>query len=169
MTTKTIAGMLATMWGLSTILTIIIVAIVPVDIVWPLVVVVWHPSIFPFILVPRLTSAVSVIVANAFLQYKITISNRKAKENERLGNEEEIKKSKKLLRELRAQAKSTITLFIVGGIDVLANMLLPGVYAAIDTVAGPSKLYLIQFLTYPIEFCIRLSHPLLYGLYMKKI
>ena len=169
MTTKAVAGMLATMWGLSTILTIIIIAIVPVDIVWPLGSVFWHPRIYPFMIVPRLTSAVSVIVANAFLKYKITISNRKAKENERLGNEEEVKKSKKLLRELRAQAKSTITLFIVGGIDVVANMLLPGVYAAIDTVAGPSRIYLIQFLTYPIEVCVILSHPLLYGLYMKKI
>ena len=94
MTTKAVAGMLATMWGLSAILTIIIVLIVPVDIVWPLALVVWHPRIYPFMIVPRLTSAVSVIVTNAFLQYKITISNRKAKENERLGNEEEVKSPK---------------------------------------------------------------------------
>ena len=48
-------------------------------------------------------------------------------------------------------------------------MLLPGVYAAIDTWAGSNNIYLIQFLTYPIEVCIILSHPLLYGFYMKKI
>ena len=71
-----------------------------------------------------------------------------------MGNEEEVKKFEKLLQELRAQVKATITLFLVGGIDILANMLLPGVYAAIDTWAGSNNIYLIQFLTYPIEVCI---------------
>ena len=32
----------------------------------------------------------------------MTISNRRVKENERLGNEEEVKKSKKLVQEVRA-------------------------------------------------------------------
>ena len=112
---------------------------------------------------------VSIIAANTFLQYKITKSNRKAKENQRLGNKEEVKKFEKLLQELQAQIKATITLFLVGGIDILANMLLPGVYAAIDTWVGSNNIYIIQFLTYPIEVCIILSHPLLYGFYMKKI
>ena len=169
MTTKAVAGMLATMWGLSAIVTIVIIVVVPVDIVWPLALVVWHPRIYPFMIVPRLTSVVSIIAANTFLRYKITKSNRKAKENQRLGNEEEVKKFEKLLQELRAQIKATITLFLVDGIDILANMLLPGIYAAIDTWAGPSNIYLIQFLTYPIEVCIILSHTLLYGFYMKKI
>lgn len=89
MTTKAVAGMLATMWELSAIVTIVIIAVIPVDIVWPLALVVWHSRIYPFMIVPRLTSVVSIIAVNTFLQYKITKSNRKAKENQRLGNEEE--------------------------------------------------------------------------------
>ena len=46
-TTKAVAGMVATMWGMSAIVTIVIIVVVPVDIVWPLALVVWHPRILP--------------------------------------------------------------------------------------------------------------------------
>ena len=46
-----------------------------------------------------------------------------AKENQRLGNEEEAKIQNKLLQEIQAQAKATITLFLVGGIDVVTHVL----------------------------------------------
>ena len=90
--------------------------------------VVWHTRIFPFLIVVQLTSTVSIIVPNAFLHYKITLLNRKAKENERLGNEEDEKKFKRLHQELQSQVKATITLFLVCGIDVVANILLPVTY-----------------------------------------
>ena len=169
MTTKRVARMLAIMWGSSAILIIIIVAVVPIEIVWPLALVVWHARIFPFMIVVRLLSSVSIIVPNVVLQYKITLSNRKAEENKRLGNEEEVKKFKRLHRELRSQAKATITLFLVGGIDVLANILLPIFYGIFFAIAGPASIYAFRFLTYPLEVGVSLSHPLLYGLYMKKI
>ena len=66
---------------------------------------------------------ICIVAANSFLKYKITLSNRKAAENQRLGNEEEVKKFKDLLQEVRAQVKANITLFLVGGIDVIANIL----------------------------------------------
>ena len=166
---KTVACMLAAMWGLSAILTVIITITVPVDILWPLGVVYWDfTTIFPYIVIPRLISAISIMVANILLQHKITISNRKAKENERLGNEE--KGSKKLLEVFRAQAKATTVLFLVGGIDVMADILLPVMYAVINTVVEPNKLiYTGPFLIYPIEMGVTLSQILAYGLYMKKI
>ena len=170
MTTKTVAGMLAAMWGLSTILTIIITVIVPVEIVWPLGLTRWHYTIFPIVVIPRLTSTVFIIVANVFLQYKITITNRKARENRRLGNEEEAKRFTKLVQVFQTQVKATITLFLVGGVDVIANIMIPVMYAVIYVSVEPNKIiYFEQFLMYPIQFCLLLSHPVLYGLYMKKI
>ena len=79
------------------------------------------------------------MAANSFLQYKITISNRKAAENQRLGNEEVMKNLKNLLQEVRKQAKATITLFLVGGIDVIANILKITTYVLIETLVELSK------------------------------
>ena len=113
-TTKTVAIMLAAMWGLSTILTIIIMIIVPRDIVWPLGIMLFHQKIYPILVVPQSISIICIMAANSFLQYKITVSNRKAAENQRLGNEGEAKNFKTQLLEVQAQAKATITLFLVG-------------------------------------------------------
>ena len=73
----------------SLILTIMGTILVPVDIEWPLATINAHITAIPFFAVPRLASAVCIIVANVFLYYHVSISNRKAKENERLGNEDE--------------------------------------------------------------------------------
>ena len=171
MTTKTVAGMLAVMWGTAAILAAVMIVTEPIDISWPQALVVYHYTSLPFFAVPRLTLIVSIVIANVFLQYKITISNRRFKENERLGNEEAVKKSKKLVQEVRAQAKTTITLFVVGGIDIVASILLPIVYVIIGILVyvEPDNYDIFQLLIHPLEACVLLSHPLLYGFYMKKI
>ena len=79
------------------------------------------------------------MAANSFLYYQVTISNRKAEENQRLGNEEQVKKFKKFLKEIRAQAKPTMTLFLVGGIDILADVLLIFTYALINISLESNK------------------------------
>ena len=169
MTTKTAIGILAVMWGLLFILTIIITFTVPVNIVWSLAVVGYHCIIIPFFAIPRLTSNIFVTAANVFLLYKVIESNRKAKENERLGNEEE-KESRKLVNLLRAQVKPTITLLFIGGIDVIGNMLIVTVYTIIGVLVQPSaRIYLEQFLMFPMIVSLLVAHPLVYGLYMKKI
>ena len=89
MTTKTIATMLAVMLGASATMNIMITAFIPFDIVWSLALIHWHPIFHAIVAVPRLISIVCIVAANGFLQYKITVSNRKAEENQRLGNEEE--------------------------------------------------------------------------------
>ena len=157
------------MWGTAAILATIIIATKPIDIIWPQALVLYHHESIPFFAVPRLALIVSVVVVNVFLQYKITISNRKVKENERLGNEEEVKKSKKLLKEVQAQVKTTIAVFVVGGIDIIATILLSIVYVLIGILVEPDNYYIFQLLTQPLEACVLLSHPLLYGFYMKKI
>ena len=170
MTTKTVATILATMWGLSTIMAITITIIVPIDIAWPLALVDWHPTYAPFIMISRLTSSIFIIIANLFLYYKVTISNRKARENERLGNEAEATKFKKLTQTLKAQTKLTITLLMVGGIDVIANIMIPVLHVIISLTVQPhAKVFVEQFFLYPLKACLLLSHPLVYGLYMKKI
>ena len=81
-----------------------------------------------------------------------------------------MKRSKNQLQEVRAQAKATITLFIVGGIDVIANILQTVLFLAIDALADPNnRVYLLLFSYILIESCFHLSRPLVYGLYINKI
>lgn len=169
LTTKRVIGILVAMWGLSLILTITIAIIVPVDIVWT-VGPAYHGSISPFFILCRLTATVCIIVANVFLLYKVVISNRKAKENEKLGNEEEANRFQKLVQLLCAQAKPTTTLLLVGGIDVIGNILLSFINIMIIRVVEPNvAIYLYHFFFYPLITALLLSHSLTYGLYMKKI
>ena len=86
MTNKTVARMLAVMWGTAAILATIMIATGLLDIDWPQAQIYYHRIASLFVIVPRAILIVTIIAANIFLQYKITISNRKAKENERLGN-----------------------------------------------------------------------------------
>ena len=86
MTNKTVARMLAIMWGTAAILAKIMIATGLLDIDWPQAQIYYHRIASLFVIVPRAILIVTIIAANIFLQYKITISNRKAKENERLGN-----------------------------------------------------------------------------------
>lgn len=170
MTFKTAASILAAMWGLSAILSTAIIIIVPIDIVWPLALVDWDIPYVPFIVTLRITSTVFIIVTIIFLQYKVTIANRKARENARLGNEEEAKRFRKLAQLLKAQAKATMTLFLMGGIDVIGNILIPTLYVVIGLSVTPlTKVYIEQFFLYPLRAALLLSHSLIYGLYMKKI
>ena len=100
----------------------------------------------------------------SFSNIKLLYQTEKLKRmNERLGNEEEAKRFQKLVKLLCAQVKPTITLLLVGGIDVIGNVFISFMYAAIDVSVEPSKnIYLKQFLMIPLV-------PLVYGLYMKKI
>ena len=102
-----------------------------------------------------------IIVANFFLYYKVYESNRKAKENEQLENEQL----------LGMQMKPIITLLLVGGIDVIGNFLISFAYTLIKVSTEPNTIfYLEQVLMYPIIVSLLINHPLVYGLlYMKKI
>ena len=63
-----------------------------------------------------------------------------------------------------------ITFFLVGGIDVIDNILQTVTYAIIETsVESNKKLYVIVFTYQVMEACALLSQILLYGYYMKKI
>ena len=172
MTTKTVIGILAAIWGVSLILTIIIAIIAPLNIAWPLAATSYSPTSAPFILVSRLISAVLITVANVFVQYKVHVSNKKAKENQTLGNEqtEETKQLVKLAKLLRAQVKPTITLLLIGGIDIIGNLLITLVFVVtVSLLEYSERIYVRLLLVYPLSSFLLAAHPLVYGLYMKKI
>ena len=171
MTKKVVAGILAAVWGLSAILSVTIVFVGQYDIIWPLGVINFLiTTILPFTLFTRVTSTISIIAANVYLFHKVTESNRKIRENERLGCEEEAKRFTKLGQLFRSQSKATVSLLVVGGIDAIANVLIPIAHLVFSvSVDKTTNIYIRQFLMYPIESSLLLSHSLTYGIYMKKI
>ena len=78
MTTKRVIGILAAVFGLSLILTVALTIVVSVDLVWPLALAYYNSTAIPFFMVPRLTTAVFVIVANAFLYYEVYKSKQES-------------------------------------------------------------------------------------------
>ena len=154
MTTKVAVSMLVTFWGLSLSMAVIITITVQVNIVWPLGLVDTHYTLFPFIMIPRLLSAVFIVADNVFLQYKITQSNRKTEENETRGNEEEARRHKKVTQLLKAQTGTTMTLILIAGIDVIGNMLILLAHVIVTVSVGPSKeMYIKHFIFYPPLCC----------------
>ena len=147
MTTKTVIGILATVLGVSLILSVTSTIVVPADVMWPLALVHFNTYVRLLIILLRLTSAVFITIVNIFLYYQVWVSNRKAKENERLGNEEEAKKFEKLIQLLRMQMKPTITLLLVGGIDIIGNVLISFMFGIIRTFSTePNTSYYFAFL-----------------------
>ena len=71
MTNKIVACMLAAMWGMAAIVSIMIVALVPIDIDWSLAMIHLHPTFHAIVAVPRLTSIIYIVAANGILQYKL--------------------------------------------------------------------------------------------------
>ena len=63
-----------------------------------------------------------------------------------------------------------MTLFIVGGIDVIANILQTVIYLVIEaSVESSIKMYLLLFSYSLIETCFNLSQTMVYDLYMRRI
>lgn len=170
MTTKTAAGILALMWGLSAILALTVIIIEPINVVWSLGLINWRNLVHALGIIPRLTSAVFAVAANIFLQYKLTLSNRKAAENERLENEEEAEKFKKLVQLFRVLSKTTNTIFLIACIDVVANVLILLIHVLVSISLESSKaIYIKQFMIYPLKSSVLLFRPLVYGLYLRRI
>ena len=167
MTNKTVAGVIAAVWVLSAVLTAIITIIVPANIVWLLAVINFSDDIIPFIMSARLTVAAFILVTNAYLFYKAAASKRKARKNKTQGNQGKAVRYTKLVQLLRSHLKPTVTVLVVGGIDVIANTVLCIRYVKLSHSAeDTTNIDMEQFLMYPLESAVLLSHS---GIYMKEI
>ena len=172
MTTKVVHGMVVATWVVSVILASVVIAFAPHPILWPFGTIFAQRGLVRLIiLVPcRIASAAFIIATNVFLYYKVCQSNKKAKENTRTGSSgEETTKLKKVMQKRRSQTRTAVSLLMLGGIEGIANILVPVMYMLIRRLGPTGELYAIQLFSYVVHSCIRLSHSLIYGLYMKQI
>ena len=174
MTTKVVRGMVIATWVVSAIAAANMIVFAPHPIMWPFgTMFASRGRIRLITLVPlRFASAAFIVAVNVFLYYKVRQSNKKAEENMRTGSagQEETSRLNKLVKKLRSQTKTAITLLLLGGIDGIANVLIPLIHIVVISKLGPTgRLYAVQFLSYTLQSCVPISHSLVYGFYMKQI
>jgi len=129
------------------------------------------PFIFAAIVLPMLASAMVTVLINAYIYYCTVQSNKKLHKNMRLdgGNQQEINRIKRTLHNLRMQVKPTISVLILGGIDIILNASQSVIVAiALSHTSGPTRSYL-SLISYLLDCSQLLSHSFVYGLYMKDI
>ena len=119
-----------------------------------------------------IVSAVVTIFINAYLYYCTVQYKKKLRENMRLDgrNQHEINRINRILHNLRMQVKPTISVLILGGIDIILNALqiLFVWHIALSYASGATRSYL-SLVSYLLEWCQLLSHSFVYGFYMKDI
>ena len=124
------------------------------------------------VLLPTLLSVIATIFINVYLYYCTVQSNKRLQENMKLEgtrNNHEIRRTKRLLHNLRMQAKPTISVLILGGIDCVLNVLNSIIISvAIAYAPGTTRSYL-SFVGYLLDWFQLVSHSLVYGFYMKDI
>ncbi|XP_065907705.1 adrenocorticotropic hormone receptor-like [Dysidea avara] len=173
MTTKVVHGMVVATWVVSAILAVVLILFSHHPIHWPFGTITYAKSLLArAILGPlRISSTAFIMATNVFLYYKTYQSNKKAEERMQMGNAREVeaKRLKKLVQKLHLQTKTAVSLLMLGGIEGVANMLFPVMHLLIGTMGPTGELYATQFFAYMMHSCLRLSHSLVYGFYMKQI
>ena len=132
------------------------------------------PSFFQqaLFLVPMTISIIIIAVTSIYLRYRIIKSNRffhSVKRN--VSQQRKAIMAGRLVDKLQEQLKPTLSVFIVGGIDGVFNLLFVIVYV-VETfydVTPLTHIYIIDFLWAPMQVCQSLSHALSYGIYRDEV
>ena len=116
-------------------------------------------------ILPMLIFIVLITATCIYLCYKIIKVNRffhgiDRKKSNRAGQLVEI---------LQEQLKPTISVFIVGGIDALFNLLFISLVVLRAFLPVNLQFYIVQLVGVPLQLCQAAAHPLAYGFYEKDI
>ena len=132
-------------------------------------------AIFTYLL-PQVVSVILTIGINAYLYRSIIRSKKKLASNLQLSGKDEHKVTKlqRLIHNLQMQLESSLPVFVLGGIDCLLNALhivtfiVVAVNYPLPSSAIP-RIYFMQFLVNPLEYCQIISHSITYGVYQRTV
>ena len=177
MTNKVVITTVAVVWGFAILITSILLFQVPYVHVYPFARC-YGLNHFPFIYLFKgfvmVFSTVLIVAINVYLYYQVLQSNRKLKENLRLDGESSAttRRHAASKNNLRRHIKPTVSMLLLGGIDGLINLLVPILHILFRLIFGNNsitRVCIIEFVIYPLQWVQLLTHPLVYGLYMTKI
>ena len=122
------------------------------------------------IVVPVFVSASLVGMSSLYLHHKIIKSNRFIHGIRRSAAEEEkVVRLGQLVDILREQLEPTLAVFIVGGVDVLLNLIFAIVLGVLSQYSPKERILVYEFALVPLRFFQCLCHSLSFGFYKKKI
>ena len=132
-----------------------------------------HPILLILHVLPQAISAILIVGTNVYLYRSIIQSRKKLESNLKLsGNDDhKVTRLQRLIHNLQIQLRSSLPIFVLGGVDCLLNVLrviiiiVLVVYYSDVTV----RLYFFQFIVYPLEYCQIISHSITYGVYKKAV
>ena len=133
-------------------------------------------GVFILFLLPQVASAIIIIGTNVYLYCAIIQSRKKLENNLKLNGKDEHKVTRlqRLVHNLQMQFRSSLPVFILGGVDCLLNIFRTGIYAVINSFYPLSTYPSIHFsyvifVIFPIWNCQIISHSITYGIYQKTV
>ena len=124
------------------------------------------------IVMPMVLSIIIIAATSIYLRYRIIKSNRFFHSIKRSASQHrKAIMAGKLVEKLLEQTKPTVSVFIVGGIDGVFNLLFVIISLAevFVTITPLTYLYIIEFVWNPILICQIVSHALSYGIYNDEV
>ena len=120
---------------------------------------------------PVFASTLLLGVSSLYLRQKMIRSNRFIHGIRRSAAEEEkVVRLGRLVEILREQVEPTLAIFIVGGVDVILNLVFAVVMGVVSYYYSPTVLILtLEFALIPLRFLQCLCHSVWYGLCKKEI
>ena len=115
-------------------------------------------------------STALIIMINIYLYRKILKSDKKQRENIQLTGAESREATN--YEVLKRHIKPTVSILLLGGLDGIFNFFVPFTYAVSFLAFSDSpitRLYIIEFPVYLMEWLQLFCHPLVYGIYMTAI
>ena len=176
---KVVYALVASVWIIATILMFLARLLGALYLVWPFGIYISQSgsaSGFVVVVLPQVVSAILIVATNAYLYYSIVQSKKKLEDNLKLSgrDEHEISKLQRLIHNLQIRFKSSVPVFVLGGIDCLFNVLHIIIFITVSAFFPLSSdaaigMYLYQFFANPLEYCRIISHSVTYGVYKKDI
>ena len=134
------------------------------------------PSAIIIYVLPQVVSAILIVGTNVYLYHVIIQSKTKLENNLKLSGRDEhkITKLQRLIHNLQMQLKSSLPVFVLGGVDCLLNVSRVVLFIAISifcplSSGAPAGMYLYQFFANPLSYCQAISHSVTYGVYKKAV
>ena len=176
---RVVYALIASVWIIAAVLLFLIIITSHIYLLWSFGVYVPQSipsSIFKLYVLPQPVSAIIIVVINLYLYRSVIQSKRKLESNLKLSGKDEHKVTKlqQLIYNLQMQLKSSLPLFVLGGVDCFLNVLRVVIFIIISVKYPPSsgaipRAYFMQYLVNPLEYCQIISHSITYGVYKKPV
>ena len=129
-----------------------------------------HPVSIVIFCVPEVLCFVLLLLASAYLRYKIIKSNQFFHGIQRnTSDREKAVREGTLVEVLMEQVKPTLSVLITGGIDGLFDLMLIVCFISSNGLPSTTQFLVQQIVGFSLLYCQSLSRALCFGLYSKKI